>query len=235
MKLAIIPARGGSKRIKNKNIIPFLGKPMIAYALEAARESNLFDDIHISTESEEIKKVVEDLGFKVEFMRPKKLADDMTGLLPVIQWVVNKYQNTRRYYSDICCIMPTAPLLVAEDLVNGFELYSNHNKEHPLMVVTSYPVPIEWAYHRSENTLLTPVNFAALDKRSQDIEDTYYEAGPFYFFHSSHITGEMSLNDRKYISYLLPRNRAVDIDNQEDLEFAESLYLGNLAKTEKRG
>ena len=230
MKLAIIPARGGSKRIKSKNIIPFMGKPMIAYALEAAEKSNLFDKIHVSTDSEEIKSVVEKLGYPVDFMRPSHLADDMTGLLPVLKWVQCEYQERGLDFEDICCLMPTAPLLEAEDLIAGYELYENNNKYHPLMVVAPFPVPIEWAFHRDQKTLLTPVEAASLEKRSQDIEESYYEAGPFSFLHASHLSEDVQLFERKFLSFLLPRDKAVDIDNLEDLEHAKTLYLGRQAK-----
>jgi pseudaminic acid cytidylyltransferase len=230
MKLAIIPARGGSKRIKNKNILPFMGKPMISYALEAAAKTGLFDKIHVSTDSEEIRQVVEELGYSVDFLRPNHLADDMTGLLPVLKWVLSEYQKQGMNFEDICCLMPAAPLLEAEDLIAGYELYQTNNKYHPLMVVTSFPVPIEWAFHRDHKTLLTPNEVTSLEKRSQDIEDTFYESGPFLFFHSSHILEDISLHERKFLSYLISRDKAVDIDNQEDLDFAETLYLGRSIK-----
>src|SRR3989338_10774113 len=111
MKIAIIPARGGSKRVKNKNIIDFFGKPMIAYVLEAAKGSGLFDKIHVSTESEVIRSTVEDLGFKVDFLRPRELADDTTGLVPVLEWVLKEYERKRSIYKDICCLLPKAPFL----------------------------------------------------------------------------------------------------------------------------
>jgi pseudaminic acid cytidylyltransferase len=233
MKIAIIPARGGSKRIKNKNIIPFMGKPMIAYALDAAKKSNLFDVIHVSTDSDDIRQVVEGLGYSVDFMRPNHLADDMTGLMPVLKWVQKEYQQRGMDFEDICCLMPTAPLLESEDLVAGYELYKRNNKIHPLMVVAPYPVPIEWAFHRDKKSLLTPVEASALVKRSQDIEETYYEAGPFLFYHSTHVSGDIFLHERKCISYLISKSKAIDIDSLEDLEFAETLYLGRKIMAEK--
>jgi len=233
MNLAIVPARGGSKRIKNKNIVAFMGKPMISYALEAAEKSGLFDLIHVSTDSEEIRQVVEELGYPVDFMRPNHLADDMTGLLPVYKWVLSEFQQHGMNFEDICCIMPTAPLLEAEDLIAAYELYQTNNKYHPLMVVAPFPVPIEWSFHRDHKTLLTPKDVTSIEKRSQDIEDTYYEAGPFSFFHFSHILEDISLYERKFLSYLISRDKAVDIDNQEDLDFAETLYLGRSVKASR--
>ena len=229
MRIAIVPARGGSKRIKNKNIVDFLGKPLIAYALEAIRESCLFDKIHVSTDSQEIKIIVEQLGYKVDFMRSDNLADDHTGLLPVLQWVHKKYEEEGINFDDICCIMPTAPLLKSSDLINGFNLYQKYNKKNPLLVVAPFPVPVEWAFYRDNNTILTPRDSKALIIRSQDIKPTYYEAGPFSIFHSSHLKSNNLFHDYNLISLLINKSSAVDIDDPEDLEFAKTLYLGGLA------
>lgn len=228
MRIAIIPARGGSKRIKNKNIVDFLGKPLIAYALEAAKESSLFDMIHVSTDSEEIRSVVEELGCKIDFMRSNKLADDHTGLLPVLKWVHEKYKRNGLFYDDICCIMPTAPLLKSSELIDGFNLYQKHNYKNPLLVVAPFPVPVEWAFYRDENTHLIPKDTNALAVRSQDIKPAFYEAGPFSIFHSSHLQNENLFKDLKFVSLLINKSQAVDIDDQEDLELAKILYLGRL-------
>ena len=229
MRIAIIPARGGSKRIKNKNIIYFLGKPLIFYALDAAKESGLFDIIHVSTDSEDIRLVVENLGYKIDFMRSKDLADDHTGLLPVLKWVLEKYKDKDMFFEDICCIMPTAPLLTSDDLIDGFNLYQKHNRKKPLLVVAPFPVPVEWAFYRDENTLLTPRDTNSLTIRSQDIKPAFYEAGPFSIFRFAHLQNENLFKDLKFLSLLVTKSRAVDIDDPEDLELAKTLYLGRLA------
>ena len=131
MRLALIPARGGSKRIPKKNITSFCGKPMIAYALEAAAKSGLFDKIHVSTDSHEIRNVVEDLGFPVEFMRDPNLADDFTGLAPVLRWVIEQYKARGEIYNEICCIMPAAPLLSSQDIINAFDIFTNEKGKYP--------------------------------------------------------------------------------------------------------
>ena len=229
MRIAIIPARGGSKRIKNKNIVDFLGKPLISYALNAAKKSGLFDKIHVSTDSEEIKIIVENLGFDVDFMRPPELSDDHTGLMPVLKWVHEKYKNKRLFFDDVCCIMPTAPLLKSNDLCDGFNLYQKHNNKNPLLVVAPFPVPVEWAFHRDENTYLTTKDTNALAIRSQDIKPAFYEAGPFSIFGSSHLQDENPFSEQQFISLLIDKDRAVDIDDPEDLKLAKILYLGRLA------
>ncbi|NQT47410.1 MAG: acylneuraminate cytidylyltransferase family protein, partial [Chloroflexi bacterium] len=154
MKIAIIPARGGSTRIRNKNIIHFCGKPMIAYALQAASRSGVFDKIHVSTESDEIRAVVEQLGYPIEFMRPRELADDATGLIPVLQWVLNRYREEGKVFEHVCCLMPVCPLIECEDIVKGYEKYLAHNGQHPLHSVAPFPVPVEWAYRRDDEGFL---------------------------------------------------------------------------------
>jgi len=231
MKIAIIPARGGSKRIKSKNIIDFCGKPMIAYALEAASQSGLFDKIHVSTESNEIRAVVDELGYTIDFMRPEKLADDITGLIPVFKWVISKYREDGMEFEDVCCLMPTCPLIEAEDIIRGYEKYLAHDRKHPLHVVVPFPVPIEWAFRRNDEGLLTPIEPGKFAQRSQDLEKAYYETGPFSFFHSSHLLTDTPVSDENFISIIIPPDKAVDIDEAEDLSLAETLYLGKLARS----
>lgn len=230
MKIAIVPARSGSKRIKNKNTMDFFGKPMIAYALDAARQSGIFDKIHVSTESEEIQGIVGDMGYPVDFLRPSELADDFTGLTPVLQWVLNRYRETNSDFEDVCCLMPTAPLLEPEDLVTAYQIYVRYERKHPLHVVAKYPVPLEWAYRRDEEGFLSPLVTGGYATRSQDLEEAYYETGPFSFFHVSHLLVDRPVQDRGFISYVMPRERAVDIDEPEDLRLAEIMYLGRLAR-----
>lgn len=223
MRLAVIPARGGSKRIPGKNIIPFCGKPMIEYALEAAKKSELFDKIHVSTDSEEICQVVEALGYEVDFMRDSSLADDFTGLVPVLRWVVNQYRLRDELYEQVCCIMPNAPLLISQDLVDAFNIFNQQEGRHPLLVFARFPVPIEWAFRRNEYGFMTAVSAKSLTIRSQDLEHAYYECGPFNIWSPNHLLNDNPLTGQ-VLSYILPAERAVDIDTQEDLVYAEKLY-----------
>ena len=224
--IAILPARSGSKRIKNKNIIDFFGKPIIAYALEAASKSQLFDKIHVSTDSDEIKNIVQSLGYPVEFMRPSELSGDTVGTFPVLQWILEKYNSLNKNYDDIFNIMPAAPFLKPDDLTEAYELYLKHNKKHPLHVVSEFPTPIEWAYRRDEKGMLDPVQPGAYAIRSQDLEKAYYETGPFSIFHVSQLIGNNPVNDKGFISYVIQKDRAIDIDDKQDLLFAKKLFLG---------
>jgi len=223
MRLAVIPARGGSKRIPKKNIASFCGKPMIAYALEAVTNSGMFDKIHVSTDSEEICRVVEDLGYTVDFKRDAALADDFTGLAPVLNWVIEQYRLRGEDYEQICCIMPTAPLLSSQDIIDAYKLFTQHESRYPLLVVAKFPEPIEWAFRRSENGLMTAVSPESTKIRSQDLEDAYYECGPFTIWRSEHLKKDNPL-DGQVLSYVLPPERAIDIDTPEDLAYAERLY-----------
>jgi pseudaminic acid cytidylyltransferase len=223
MRLAVITARGGSKRIPKKNIAPFCGKPMIAYALEAVADSGMFDKIHVSTDSEEIRDVVEKLGFPVDFMRDSALADDYTGLVPVLRWVVEQYRIRGEYFEQICCVMPTAPLIRSKDFVEAFKIFNRHHAQHPLLVVARFPVPIEWAFRRGEGGLLTTISPESLVIRSQDLQHAYYECGPFTLFSPQHLIVDNPLTGR-VLSYMLPAEYAVDIDTPEDMAYAERLF-----------
>lgn len=223
MRLAVIPARGGSKRIPKKNIIPFCGKPMIAYALDAAKASGVFDQIHVSTDSQEIADVVEALGFPVDFMRDESLADDHTGIVPVLRWVAKEYEQRGVRYDQVCCIMPNAPLLQSSDLVEAFRIFEQNEGIHPLLVYARFPVPVEWAFRRDENGLMTADDPEKILIRSQDLQHAYYECGPFNIWRYEHLQEENPLKG-KVLSYLMPTERAIDIDTPEDLAYAARLF-----------
>jgi pseudaminic acid cytidylyltransferase len=223
MRLAIIPARGGSKRIPKKNIASFCGKPMVAYALEAARDCGVFDQIHISTDSQEIADVAAKLGFPVDFLRDATLADDFTGLIPVLKWVVDEYQRRGTTYDQVCCIMPNAPLLKSSDLVDAFQIFEQNHGIHPLLVYAKFPVPIEWAFRRDKKGFMHADDPAKLLIRSQDLQHAYYECGPFTIWKREHLEQDNPLTG-EVLSYLMPTERAIDIDTPEDLAYAERLY-----------
>lgn len=224
--LAIIPARGGSKRLANKNIRDFCGRPMISYSLEAARASRAFDEIHVSTESEAIRDVVVGLGYTEPFLRPAELADDHTPLIPVLRWVLQEYGRRGRIFDAVCLMMPCAPLLTVEDIVGGLEILKNGRNETPVLSVAPYPAPVEWAYSRGENGILgarEPGMFAA---RSQDLSKFYYDTGGFAFFPAAKLLDEAYVGGTDMLSVVLPSFRAIDIDDADDFERAEIMYLG---------
>lgn len=228
--LAIIPARGGSKRIKDKNITDFLGKPLMAYSIEAAQQSKLFDLIHVSTDSEKIKAVAATLRTHAEFSRATSLADDQTGIVPVLQWVVREFLSRGQSFDDICMLMPTAPLITTTDLTAAYEVFLQHQRKVPVVAVASYPVPIEWAYEIETGTGKLTRAFPGnrTNVRSQDLGHKFYDAGAFAFFETEQLLNESYDLGSQFIGYPLPRKRVVDIDNQEDLELAKILYQGGL-------
>jgi N-acylneuraminate cytidylyltransferase len=227
MRLAIIPARGGSQRIKNKNIRDFCGRPLLSYSLAAAKESNLFDEIHVSTDSESIKSVAEKEGFSVPFFRDSKLADHHTPLMPVLQWVIREFAKRGRDFTEVCLLMSTTPLIVASDLIAAHNLFTSLNKIHPMMALSTFPVPIEWAIQEKSMNVFTHLDHSKAQMRSQDLTKKHYDAGAFVFYTTEQLMQESSQNNDNFLGYQLPRSRSVDIDDDDDLELAKFLYLGS--------
>jgi pseudaminic acid cytidylyltransferase len=223
MRLAIIPARGNSKRIPNKNILSFCGQPMIAYALKTAHDSQIFDRIHVSTDSHNIAETTAQLGFPVDFLRDQSLAEDHVGLLPVLQWVVRQYEQRGLNFDTICCILPTTPLLVFNDLVSAFQIFSEHQGASPTLAFAKFPVPIEWAFKKNSQGVMTAVNPCKLSMKSQDLDHAYYECGAFGIYNREHLKMRNPFSNG-VLPYILPMDRAVDIDTVEDLVFAEALF-----------
>jgi N-acylneuraminate cytidylyltransferase len=141
-RLAIIPARGGSKRIHKKNIKNFCGQPIISYPLNAAKKSGLFHTIHVSTESLEIANIVKNLGFEVDFLRDASLADDMTPIMPVLKWVVQKYESKNLFFDEVVLIMACSPLIEHTDLQRA-SLMMVEKDIKPVIAISSYQAPIE--------------------------------------------------------------------------------------------
>jgi pseudaminic acid cytidylyltransferase len=227
--LAIVPARGGSKRIKDKNITDFLGKPLMAYSIEAAQQSNLFDLIHVSTDSVKIRSVATSLRTHAEFTRDSSLADDQTGIIPVLRWVVREFLSLGRRFDDVCMLMPTAPLITSADLTAAYEVFLKQQRKFPVVAVASYPVPVEWAYKLESGTgkLTRAFPDKMTNVRSQDLVHKFYDAGAFAFFETEQLLEESYDLGSQLIGYPLPRQRVVDIDNHEDLALAKILLQGS--------
>ena len=224
-RIAIIPARGGSKRIPNKNIRDFCGKPMIIHSLQTARESGLFDTIHVSTDSIVIREVVESHGYKVDFMRPPGLADDHTPIMPVLKYVAETYFSMGRDFDQVWLVMACAPLVECVDLRNAAALFDQVGADSAVMAISEYPVPIEWAYTFSPNAKLTPVSSGMFAVRSQDIVKKYFDAGVFTIFPKTKVlNSEGAGTDAGFIGYEMLRYKAIDIDTENDWRFAERMY-----------
>jgi pseudaminic acid cytidylyltransferase len=224
-RIAIIPARGGSKRIPHKNVRDFCGKPMIAYVLETARTSELFDVIHVSTEDEHVRTTVENLGLTIDFARPPELADDYTPIMPVLKYVVDAYADRGERFDEVWALMACAPFIEPRDLLEVADMLPRAGGRRAVLAVSQYPVPIEWAYTRAEDGSLTPVKPGMFAQRSQDIEKKYFDTGTFVAFPNAMIRdSEGPGSDSAYVGYVLKRNQAIDIDDESDWELAESMF-----------
>ena len=145
-RIAIIPARGGSKRIPDKNIKNFCGNPMISYPIKALIESKLFEKIHVSTNERKVVEVVNKIGLKVDFYRPESLSDDYTPIMPVVKYVIGEYRKKNENFDEIWVVLPCSPLINSKDLIKASIKFKQTNSLNSLMAVSEYPVPIEWAF-----------------------------------------------------------------------------------------
>ncbi|MFD2206854.1 cytidylyltransferase domain-containing protein [Kiloniella antarctica] len=226
-RLAIIPARGGSKRIPKKNIRDFCGKPMIGHILETAQDSGLFNVIHVSTDCEEVNAVASELGFKPDFSRPSELADDYTPLIPVLRFVVNAYQKRGQEFDQVWMFFPCAPLISIQDLRGIQRLFDAHGGRCSVITVGAYAAPIERGYKRSDDGALTPLNPEKFTVRTQDLSETYFEAGACAVFSATRILGSEGYGSNlDYVGYILPKSKAIDIDDDDDWKVAEAIFLG---------
>ena len=183
MKLCVIPARGGSKRIPKKNIRHFLGKPLIEYSIEIALESNLFDRVIVSTDDNEIANIAMDSGVEVPFLRPKELSDDFVTTNDVIKHAIQWFQNQGTTIEYACCVYATAPFLKVRYLKEGIEKLVSSNKSFAF-TVTSFPFPIQRALRLTEDESVEAIWPENILKRSQDFEECYHDAGQFYWSRS---------------------------------------------------
>lgn len=224
-RLAIIPARAGSKRIPGKNVRQFFGKPIISYGIEAAKSSGLFADIHVSTDGDEIVQVAEQFGVAPEFKRPGELCDDHTPILPVVRFVVAEYQKMGKIYDTVCMIYATSPLIHSEDLIGACKEFEHGDRAQPVLSVAPFPCPIEWAFRIDPNGKLVPCTPGGFAIRSQDLEPAYFDAAMFCFYSSSFIlssTGPGGGTD--FRGYAVDAARVIDIDTQEQWDYAETVY-----------
>ena len=227
MRLAVIPARGGSKRIPRKNIREFCGKPIIAYSIQAALQSNCFDQVVVSTDDAEIAAVAREWGAKTPFVRPEELANDYAGTIPVIKHAVEWFAANQEKPEFVCCIYATAPFVSVADLQHGLDVLTTQQSEYAFSV-TSYPFPIQRAVKVTADgrlAMFQPENF---QMRSQDLEEAFHDAGQFYWGRSDAFVKELPLFSKDAAPVLLPRHRVQDIDTLEDWHRAELMFKAQL-------
>jgi N-acylneuraminate cytidylyltransferase len=221
--LCIIPARGGSKRIPRKNIKPFLGKPIIAYSIEAALKSNLFDEIMVSTDDEEIAEIAKQYDTKVPFLRSKENADDFATLADVLIEVVNQYKEIGKSFDNICCILPTAPLTSANRIKEAFIKLVDEDMESVLPVV-EFSYPILRALEFDDSNKLKMIWPEHLKTRSQDLKPAYHDSGSFYWVKNDVLLDQKTLFCKNGSAIVLPETEVQDIDNETDWKLAELKY-----------
>jgi N-acylneuraminate cytidylyltransferase len=222
-RVAIIPARGGSKRIPRKNIKEFCGKPMIAWSIEAAKASGCFDQIIVSTDDDEIAGVARECGATVPFMRPAALADDFTGTLPVMRHAVEWLNQNDGPVEYACCVYATAPFVSPQDLEEGLRLLKDTGSSYAFSV-TSYAFPIQRAIRITENGRVAMFNPEHFQTRSQDLEEAWHDAGQFYWGTAEAWCEERPIFGEGSAPVKLPRHRVQDIDTAEDWVRAEWLF-----------
>lgn len=231
-KLAIIPARGGSKRIPKKNIKLFCGQPIIAYSIQVAKESGLFDSIIVSTDDENIARIAREYGAKTPFMRPSELSDDFTGTGAVTAHALEYFKSQNENFDFCCTIYATAPFLQANTLKQSFnELIASQAKY--CFGATSYPYPIWRSFSVNENKRCEMFFKENFDKRSQDLQDAYHDAGQFYWDNLK-LNSDKNIFQGDSIAHILPRTAVQDIDTKEDWDMAELLYKAILRQSSNR-
>lgn len=224
MKLAVIPARGGSKRIPRKNIREFCGRPMIAWAIEAARESGCFERIIVSTDDAEIAQISCQWGAEVPFVRPAALSDDYTGTIPVVAHALNWHmQHAAEKPEGVCCVYATAPFVRPEDLRQGLDALLRHGVDYAFSV-TSFPFPIQRAVRIKANGRVEMFHPEHCNTRSQDLEEAYHDAGQFYWGRAEAWIDGRPIFNSEAIPVHLPRHRVQDIDTVEDWKRAELMF-----------
>ncbi len=221
--IAIITARGGSKRIPRKNIKDFKGKPMLAYAIETAIKSQIFDEIMVSTDDIEIADIAKNYGATVPFMRSEKTANDYAATDDVLKEVIEEYKKQGKTFDEICCIYPCVPLLAVETIRKAYETFKK-NECDALVPVVRYSFPIQRAFIADKNNFIKYREPENSEKRSQDLETTYHDTGMFYFIKEEVFLKFGTLLPKKTIMYEMNELQIQDIDNLEDWEIAEIKY-----------
>jgi pseudaminic acid cytidylyltransferase len=224
VRLAVIPARGGSKRIPGKNIKPFGGRPMIAWSISAAIESRCFDRIVVSTDSAEIAAVAAAHGAEVPFTRPPELSDDHTGTIPVVAHAIEWQRANGEAPTDVCCIYATAPFITPEDIRRGLQILRESGADYAFSV-TTYAFPIQRAIRLTPNGRVQMFQPEHFNTRSQDLQEAWHDAGQFYWGRAEAWLARVPLFSNGAAPVPLPRHQVQDIDTPDDWQCAEHMWL----------
>lgn len=223
-RIAIIPARSGSKRIPNKNIKEINGKPMLTYVIETLIETNLYDEIHVSTDSQEYANLAIKNGASVPFLRDKYFSQDNTPLISAVRWVLNQYKNNGVLFESTTIITPCSPLISVNDLLSAQQIYDSHNGSNPVLSVAKYPSPPEWSFEENESGILVSTWPKLLEVRSQDLKEKYYDTGNFSIQNCKTILDNDFIVASNFLKYEISPFRAIDVDSPEDFERLEFVF-----------
>lgn len=231
-KIAIITARGGSKRIPKKNIKEFCGKPIIAYSIQAALDSGVFDEVMVSTDSEEIAKIAKEYGANVPFLRSEKTSSDYASTNDVLDEVLECYEKTGEHYDVLCCIYPTAPFLTEKVLKDAMEQLLESTGDSLVPVVKfGFPPQRALVVREEKVAYMYPENML---KRSQDLEPLYHDCGQFYISRVDSYKTKHALVTSNTIPYIMREELVQDIDNMSDWVLAEQKYKAFISEGKEK-
>tara|TARA_B100000212_G_scaffold202287_1_gene152601 strand:+ start:408 stop:1091 length:684 start_codon:yes stop_codon:yes gene_type:complete len=222
MKICIIPARGGSKRIPKKNIKEFIGKPIIEYSINAAIKSRIFDYILVSTDDFEIAELSKSMGVEVPFIRPNNISDDVTGIKDVVCHAIKYLEEKGNVINKICCLLATAPLVEIDDIKAGEILLDKVDKDKFTFAATKFNFPIQRGFSINNN-LAVPFDKYSTNKRSQDLEEFFHDAGQFYWGKKEAWFSKKNFFENS-MPIILPSWRVQDVDTIDDWKRAELIF-----------
>ena len=227
MKLAVIPARSGSKRIKNKNITNIYGKPIIYYVIKKLLKSKIFDKIIVSTDSNNIMQLSNKYGAETPFKRPRNLSDDKTRASSVVKHAIDYYKNQNIKFNYVCCVYPTSIFLNTDNIIKALKLLDKNKNKSFVITITEYKHPIERSFTYFKNTI-KPMFPKKIKERTQDLKKYYYDAAQFYLGTSMAYEKSLEPISKHSIPLILETSEVFDIDNNNDLELLKKIKLNYL-------
>jgi len=226
--IAIITARGGSKRIPRKNIMDFCGKPIIAYSIEAALKSELFDEVMVSTDDEEIAEIAQRYGAQIPFMRSEENSNDFADTTDVLKEVLGEYHKQGKEFNYFCCIYPTAPFVTSQKIIKAFKILQN-NDVYNVVPMVPFSFPPQRGMLK-KGLFVQPAYPEHIEKRSQDLEEILHDCGQFYWCKTEEFFKNSNILSNHTVPFIVSQTEVQDIDNPSDWELAELKFLYMIKK-----